>query len=273
MRVFGLVISFILASFFVKAQCSVTIESEDNKRFYLFIDGLKENDAPKSKVVVKKINEGPHHIKIIFEQKEINNPQEKVVWERGQSYNYSVKLYSNGNRKWYALSIVDQMAWSEKQLRKKGEDSLSVVELKLADKKTDSILKASTPPVTIAKPKDTNLVKVDTIKPPQVVLQEFNCTTPLHPKGFLLLLTQLEPLPDDKSRIEKAQILLRENCLSSIQIMEIMQLMDFEISKLEIATYAFPYCFDPKNFSFVEDEFEFDASVKELHDRIYAEKK
>ena len=55
--------------------------------------------------------------------------------------------------------------------------------------------------------------------------------------------------------------------------MELIQLFDFEVSKLEMAIFAYPYCFDPMNYNFVEDVFEYESSVTKLHNEIYASKK
>lgn len=253
------------------AQTAIDIFSTDKKKFYLFVDGLKENETPKSRVRIKNLIEGPHHIKVIFEQREINNPQLKVNLERGKSYTYEIKLYSNKDRKWYGINESARVEWSEKQVKKIDNkiDSLSTDQIKKAETKADSILKANLPVQVISKPKDTVIEK----KPKPPVKADFNCDKPLHPKGFNLIVHQVEDSSPENVRIDKAKSLIRTNCLSSIQIMELLQVFEFEVSKLELAAFAYNYCFDPVNYNFVEDVFEYDSSIQELHNKIYAQSK
>ncbi|MGB0403471.1 MAG: DUF4476 domain-containing protein [Salibacteraceae bacterium] len=255
------------------AQTALEIYSADKKRFYLFVDGLKENESPKNKVRIKNLPEGPHHIKIIFENRELNNPQTRLQLDRTKDYLYEIKLYTNLDRKWYDLNLIEIKEWSDKEIKKKAPlVTLSEEELRLAASKTDSLLEANVPAPIIEKPKDTILIKSDTAKS-IIDLNTLNCSKPMHPKGYSLLVKKLSVNGDDKLKLAESKKLLRSNCLTSIQIMELMQIFEFEVSRIELATFAFEYCFDPVNYQFVEDAFEFDSSIKELHNNIYATKK
>ena len=256
-----------------KAQVAFEIVSPEKKKFFLFVNGLKENETSKFKVRIKNLQEGPHHIKVIFENKELNNPQIKLNFEPGKDYKYEIKLYSNLDRKWYAINLIEVSDWSEKQIKKKvGMDTLSFAELKTAEVKADSILKVGLPKLAIAKPKDTVLIKSDTVKK-KLDLKKLNCTTPLRPDGFILVNKKISEEALENQKLAVAKKLIQENCLSAIQLMELIQLFDFEVSKLEMAIFAYPYCFDPMNYNFVEDVFEYESSVTKLHNEIYASKK
>lgn len=265
-------IGLMLASIFAKSQCNVEISSESKNRFYLFIDGLKENEEPKSKLKIKNLSEGAHHFKIIFENKEFNNPQQKFTLVHGKSYILTIKLFTNVNRSWYSIIESSSTELTTKEIRKVKQDSLTQEELVKAETKTDSIIAAQKTPVIIDKPLDTNLVVNDSLVQ-KLPKSELNCTKPMHPTGFNLVVQQLQEQPDDNQKLEEAKRLIRENCLTAIQIMELLQEFKFEIAKLDLATYSYKYCFDPINYSFVEDVFEYESSKVELHKRIYATKK
>lgn len=255
------------------AQTALEIYSADKKRFYLFVDGLKENDSPKNKVRIKNLPEGPHHIKIIFENRELNNPQAKLQLDITKDYLYEIKLYTNLDRKWYDLSLVETRVWSDKEIKKKAPlDTLSKEELLIAAGRTDSLIEVNVPNPIIEKPKDTVLVLNDTIKS-LIDTNTLNCTKPMHPLGFSLLVKKLSQNGDDKLMMIESKKLIPTNCLSSIQIMELLQIFEFEVSRIELASFAFKYCFDPVNYQFVEDAFEFNSSIKELHNNIYATRK
>ena len=270
---FYLLLLLCISAPIAKAQVAFEIVSPEKKKFFLFVNGLKENETSKFKVRIKNLQEGPHHIKVIFENKELNNPQIKLNFEPGKDYKYEIKLYSNLDRKWYAINLIEVSDWSEKQIKKKvGIDTLSFAELKTAEVKADSILKVGLPKLAIAKPKDTVLIKSDTVKK-KLDLKKLNCTTPLRPDGFILVNKKIREEALENQKLVVAKKLIQENCLSAIQLMELIQLFDFEVSKLEMAIFAYPYCFDPMNYNFVEDVFEYESSVTKLHNEIYASKK
>jgi hypothetical protein len=270
---FYLLLLLCISAPIAKAQVAFEIVSPEKKKFFLFVNGLKENETSKFKVRIKNLQEGPHHIKVIFENKELNNPQIKLNFEPGKDYKYEIKLYSNLDRKWYAINLIEVSDWSEKQIKKKvGIDTLSFAELKTAEVKADSILKVGLPKLAIAKPKDTVLIKSDTVKK-KLDLKKLNCTTPLRPDGFILVNKKISEEALENQKLVVAKKLIQENCLSAIQLMELIQLFDFEVSKLEMAIFAYPYCFDPMNYNFVEDVFEYESSVTKLHNEIYASKK
>ena len=270
---FYLLLLLCISAPIAKAQVAFEIVSPEKKKFFLFVNGLKENETSKFKVRIKNLQEGPHHIKVIFENKELNNPQIKLNFEPGKDYKYEIKLYSNLDRKWYAVNLIEVSDWSEKQIKKKvGMDTLSFAELKTAEVKADSILKVGLPKLAIAKPKDTVLIKSDTVKK-KLDLKKLNCTTPLRPDGFILVNKKISEEALENQKLAVAKKLIQENCLSAIQLMELIQLFDFEVSKLEMAIFAYPYCFDPMNYNFVEDVFEYESSVTKLHNEIYASKK
>ena len=270
---FYLLLLLCISAPIAKAQVAFEIVSPEKKKFFLFVNGLKENETSKFKVRIKNLQEGPHHIKVIFENKELNNPQIKLNFEPGKDYKYEIKLYSNLDRKWYAINLIEVSDWSEKQIKKKvGIDTLSFAELKTAEVKADSILKVGLPKLAIAKPKDTVLIKSDTVKK-KLDLKKLNCTTPLRPDGFILVNNKISEEALENQKLAVAKKLIQENCLSAIQLMELIQLFDFEVSKLEMAIFAYPYCFDPMNYNFVEDVFEYESSVTKLHNEIYASKK
>lgn len=270
---FYLLLLLCISAPIAKAQVAFEIVSPEKKKFFLFVNGLKENETSKFKVRIKNLQEGPHHIKVIFENKELNNPQIKLNFEPGKDYKYEIKLYSNLDRKWYAINLIEVSDWSEKQIKKKvGIDTLSFAELKTAEVKADSILKVGLPKLAIAKPKDTVLIKSDTVKK-KLDLKKLNCTTPLRPDGFILVNKKIREEALENQKLAVAKKLIQENCLSAIQLMELIQLFDFEVSKLEMAIFAYPYCFDPMNYNFVEDVFEYESSVTKLHNEIYVSKK
>lgn len=71
------------------------------------------------------------------------------------------------------------------------------------------------------------------------------------------------------SRIAVAkQVIESKKCFQSIQVLQLVQLMDFENAKLEIAKFAYAYTVDPENFLTVLEAFTFDNSKRDLTDFV-----
>lgn len=68
----------------------------------------------------------------------------------------------------------------------------------------------------------------------------------------------------DQDRVRVAKQIIRTNGASSQQIRELMKLMSFESSRLEIAKFGYRFVGDPQNYFTVNDVFWFSSSVREL---------
>ena len=65
-----------------------------------------------------------------------------------------------------------------------------------------------------------------------------------------------------------AKQITKSNCLTALQVKEIVQLFDFESDRLEYAKFAFDYCATPNAYYKVNDAFEFESSIEELDEYI-----
>ena len=248
----------------------IQIYSGEKKSFTLFVDGLKENEAPKWKVKVKNLPPGPHHLRVLFENGQTSTIQKKINLAPSSILTYEILLYENAGRSWYDLTQVDSVL-KEEIVITIVQDSSEIKELEKADDKVDSLLEVNIPNPQIAAPKgvDSLSMQIDTIA---VIPKDslFQCANPLLPLGFELVIKQLKSEDYEDLLLDKAKKLADENCFSSIQIMEVMQLMQFEVTRIEFAIYCYKICFDPINYKFVEDAFEYQSSIDKLHDALYA---
>ncbi len=86
----------------------------------------------------------------------------------------------------------------------------------------------------------------------------------MHPDVFASALRSIEMQSFDSDQIRVAKQIIRMNGASSVQVAEIMQLLSFESSRLEIAKFAYRFVADPENYFVVYDVFRFSSSVREL---------
>jgi len=61
---------------------------------------------------------------------------------------------------------------------------------------------------------------------------------------------------------------LKYNWLTAQQVASIMNLFDFESTKLDFAKFAFSHTVDPQNYWIVNDAFSFSSSISDLQHYI-----
>lgn len=86
----------------------------------------------------------------------------------------------------------------------------------------------------------------------------------MHPAAFSQALETVRSQWFDADRVRVAKQIIRTNGASSQQIVELMRLMDFESSRLDLAKFGYQFVGDPQNYFIVNDVFWFSSSVREL---------
>ncbi|MBL0095790.1 MAG: DUF4476 domain-containing protein [Bacteroidetes bacterium] len=100
------------------------------------------------------------------------------------------------------------------------------------------------------------------------------CGTPAAPQcindaDFNALLNTIDNQSFESTRMTLSKQAIRQHgVINSRQVAELMNLMSFESSKLELAKYAYQYTIDPQNYFQLFNAFSFDSSVRELSEYI-----
>jgi hypothetical protein len=95
-----------------------------------------------------------------------------------------------------------------------------------------------------------------------------NCEFPISNSEFESIFASISDKDFEDTQLKTAKQIAKAKCLKSIQIKEIMDIFDFDDSKLDFAKYAYEYVFDPDNYYQVNDSFEFESSIEDLQDFI-----
>lgn len=97
------------------------------------------------------------------------------------------------------------------------------------------------------------------------------CSYPMGTSDFDTAKKSIDSKDFEDSKFTVAKQVTKGNCLNATQIKEVMQLFDFEATKLDYAKFAYDYCYDKNNYFKLNDAFDFESSVDELNE--YIEKK
>jgi hypothetical protein len=93
----------------------------------------------------------------------------------------------------------------------------------------------------------------------------YGCPYPMGPADFESAKKSIASKSFDDSRLTIAKQIIGSNCLLSSQIRELMELMSFEATKLELAKFSWHHNLDRGNYYKLNDAFDFETSIEELN--------
>ena len=72
----------------------------------------------------------------------------------------------------------------------------------------------------------------------------------------------------ESGKLSTAREALGQSAIQSDDLKRLLQSLDFEASRVELAKFAYPHVADPQNFSRVYDAFDFDTSAREVQQAV-----
>ncbi|MCW3085216.1 MAG: hypothetical protein JWP12_2582 [Bacteroidetes bacterium] len=93
----------------------------------------------------------------------------------------------------------------------------------------------------------------------------YGCPAPMSPEDFEAAKKSIADKGFDESRLTIAKQIISSNCMLCKQIKELMELMSFESTKLDLAKYAWNHNLDKGNYYTLNDAFGFESSIEELN--------
>ena len=86
---------------------------------------------------------------------------------------------------------------------------------------------------------------------------------------FDMLKRTIDQRSFDSSRLQIAKQAISSNRITAQQVTELLGLMTFESTKLELAKFAYHHTLDKQNYFLVNDAFTFESSIDELNEYIF----
>jgi len=98
---------------------------------------------------------------------------------------------------------------------------------------------------------------------------KIGCTPPVTTDKLENMLNAVknEGFESSKLRVAK-QIIKTNNCMTANQLVQILNLFDFDESRLKLAKYAYDYIYDPGNFYKVYSVFDYESNKRQLEKYI-----
>ncbi|WP_196893153.1 DUF4476 domain-containing protein [Aureivirga marina] len=225
---------------FAQNDYELTIFNKREKKFTLFINGIKQNDHPTDEVTIPGLTDRKYNLMIIFKNKNLKSFQEEITMpDESGEIAYKIKRKKKGD---FYLKLYAQIPREYKDFIHV-EDNEEVVDSEGPD----------------------NEVEV-------VVVKEDECK-PMTSSDFDSAKKSIKSKAFSETKIRVAKQIIDYNCFTVSQVGELMKIFSFDDSKLDIAKYAFDKTTDKGNYYKLNDLFSFDSSIEKLQKFIKNQEK
>lgn len=296
-----------LCSIFMYAQSTsnLIVFSEDGLKFYLILNGVRQNEVAATNIKVDKLNQPYYSAKIIFEDKkeevlekkylqvvdvDSKAPLEVTYKIKRNNKNVNVLRFFSQVPIEKAMPISDEILQVHYNVVPMPEIFTTVVvneTTTTSGSNSNVSVNAGGVGVNVNindpyynQTTTTTSYTQTTISSSSVNnsnSQNTNYTTtnegcngiyPMSKANFAAAKQTITKQSFDDTKLTTAKQVIKSNCLNSAQIKELMLLFSFEATRLELAQYAHDRCVDPNNYFLLNDAFQFESSVEELNNSI-----
>ncbi len=280
-----------------QSVANLTVFSEDGYKFYLVLNGERQNDIPQSNIRIEELPQPYYSARVIFADSTIAPVSKNSLMLTDadgtmMDVTYRIKVDKNKKAKLNAYSAIpvqqDFIAPSGTYVRHYGRNDGGIMQDGVITRTTttsNTIGASVNVPgmnvnISISDPDDafsTTTTTTTTTSSSSSSHSSHSTTNPGQPSGSncngwpmkagdfsAAKQTILESAFDD-TRLSTAKSIASSNCLSTDQVVEICKIFSFEDSKLAFAKYAYKYTTDPKNYFKVNNVFAFSSSKDELN--------
>lgn len=281
---------------------NLTIFSEDGHRFFLILNGVRQNEVAQTNVRIEELPQPYYNCKIIFENKALNEISKNalmLVDAEGihQDVTYKIKADKKGkqimrfhsfipaqqnmirpsNCAVYRFGNPNQIIFGPGRVettttiteRNSGGVgvNMNVGGVGVNVQVDDPMLDTRTTTTTTRTTTTTTTRQNQSPYYEEPIGASLGCMDayPMSPRDFESAKATLQQESFDETRLEMAKQIASSNCLNTNQIVSICNLITFEASKLDFAKFAYDHCVDPRNYFKVSNAFTFSSSKQELN--------
>ena len=278
----------------VNAQGQLEVFSELGETFTLYVNQMKQNEAPAPRVEVKDITPGFYQVRVDFEDPSLADfAQNNVGIEDGTRSTFMVKLNRKGN---YVLRfngfapVAEAPAAPAAHSMPPPPPPATSTDMGTVNVQAGGSNQTETVSMNI------NMGNMMQAAAGALGNMNVNVTTtttttssgnwdggweeepiePAAPSGPVAMssldfndyLSAIRSKTFEDSKLSTAKAPLSGNYLTAKQIKQVMQAFTFEDTRLEFAIFAHKRCVDPGNYYQVYDAFEFELTIDDLQEAI-----
>jgi len=293
-----LLLAVALMPLFSFAQSSITIFSEDGDKFYLMLNGQKQNDVPQTNIRVDGLTQPFYKAKIVFEDKAkgdidksipVNDPATNanadVVYKiKNKDGDMKLRYFSaqpvqpnytppadvyvmHYGQPAPAANTVTQTTVTTTQVNPNSSINVNAGGVSMSVNIPDANMTTTQTTVTRST-STTTTTSTDNGYSQEQPAQPAGCQYPMDFGSFKSAKETVQQASFEDTKLSTAKSILAGNCVSTEQVMQICKLFSFEASKLDFAKFAYSKTTDKGNYFKVNNVFDYDASKTELNNFI-----
>lgn len=282
-------ISIILIQDLKAQNNNLVIYSQEGLKFTVILNGAQQNNQPETNVKITKLNAPNYQVKLVFQNNSPDVNQNVYLTNgaettRNKEYTYSIKnIKGKYKLRFISTAPVSVISGNTTNLQTiivynpTGSNSTSTttttsntIGINTNTTNGVSINTNTTSTSSYSTTTTTTSGNGTTNHPPNTyILQGYNgvygCPYPMNSSDFENAKQSVKSKGFDESRLTIAKQIVGSNCLLCSQIKELMQLMSFEATKLDLAKFAWHHNLDKGNYFKLNDAFGFESSISELN--------
>ena len=269
---------------------NLTVFSEDGDKFYLVLNGEKQNDIPQTNIRIEELPQPYYSARIMFADSTIvpiskNNLMIADADGIMMDVTYKIRIDKSRKPKMNFFSMIpveqDFVPPSGMYVRHYGQPvrvTDGVTQTTTTTTTTNTVGATINVPgvnvnVSITDPIDSYSTTTSTTtsnsSSNQPQSSSRNCNGwPMKAGDFSAAKKTITDASYDETKLSTAKSIVAANCVSTDQVIQLCSLFSFEDSKLDFAKYAYKYTTDQKNYFKVNNVFSFSASKEELNSFI-----
>ncbi len=274
---------------------NLTVFSEEGDKFYLILNGEKQNETPQTNIKIEDLPQPYYSAKIIFEDKSlatISKTNLMITDADGKMMDVTYKIKKDKTNKvkmvYYSMIPVPQdfmppAGMYVRQFGQPGPPGANVSQTTTTTTSGNGIGASVNVPgmsmnISINEPNAVQTTTTTTTtthssssthsQQGQPVVKGCANNWPMNASDFNAAKKTIAQSSFDDTKLKTAQSIVGSNCLSTDQVVQICNLFSFEDNKLAFAKYAYAYTTDPKNYFKVNNVFTFSSNKEELSEFI-----
>ena len=278
---------------------NLIIYSQQGYKFTIILNGVAQNKAAETNVKITGLNAPNYQVKVIFANKSLPDIDQNIYFNFGgeftsnTEYSYCVKEKSGKYKLGYVSAapipagepknpeqtIVIYQPYAspvtttttQTTVTSTNENAMMNVNMPGVNINVNTGMPSSTTTTTYS---STTTTSAENHHPAHhdeddYVLEgyhgKYGCRHPMNASDFESAKKSIASKSFDDSRLTIAKEIIGSNCMLCSQIKELMMIMSFEQTRLDLAKFAWHHNLDQGNYYKLNDAFTFESSIDELN--------
>jgi len=268
-KIFALSLFFLLQIINVKSS-NIVFYSKKGELFNVFINGIKQNLHPDARVKIVNLKARDYNIEIIFKNKNFGKISKKINLHKGYEMFFIIKKRKKNNRYIFKFKKEIVLSHTVETMVVFNNDNLNQTEIirYYPSRNKSSNNNHNQNYHNDHSYYEDNYLPISDYPFLKNYQGNKSCKIPINKSDFEDIKKSIIKNNYEHLKLANAKQIIKQKCFVSVQVKEIMDIFDFDNSRLDFAIFAYDYTYDLGNYYKVNSSFEFEFSITRLNNHI-----